>query len=80
MALHLVNTIAAAGGQLQYDELQRVLRVFYQHPWVEPTVLVGALTAHVVSRYGTELTSSNPTIPLTIIILNSIVQYVLIVG
>lgn len=49
LALHLVNTAAAAFGPALYDPLQTALRRLYQHPVLELVAVIGALVVHVVA-------------------------------
>ncbi len=47
--LHLTNQMLAAIGPDVYNGFQRALRLVYQHPLIEISVVAGALAVHVVA-------------------------------
>ena len=47
--LHLTNQMLAAVGPDIYNGFQRALRLVYQHPLIEISVVAGALAVHVVA-------------------------------
>eukprot|EP01097_Dermamoeba_algensis_P002468 TRINITY_DN1976_c0_g1_i1.p1 TRINITY_DN1976_c0_g1~~TRINITY_DN1976_c0_g1_i1.p1 ORF type:complete len:301 (-),score=46.29 TRINITY_DN1976_c0_g1_i1:93-995(-) len=48
LSLHIVNALFANFGPVAYDEIQRLLRFYYQHPIVEPLVIGSSLLIHEV--------------------------------
>lgn len=65
LSFHLSNALLAPLGPLAYDGVMAVGRIVYQHPLVEPLLIVGSLTLHVSSsalllarRYRRSRTSS----------------------
>lgn len=47
--LHLLNTMFAGVSVAAYDAFQRALRPVYQHPAVEPTLVMAPLLVHVAA-------------------------------
>ena len=47
--LHLTNQMLATAGPDVYNAFQRVVRLLYQHPLIELSVVAGALSVHVVA-------------------------------
>eukprot|EP01089_Gocevia_fonbrunei_P013513 TRINITY_DN3470_c0_g1_i1.p1 TRINITY_DN3470_c0_g1~~TRINITY_DN3470_c0_g1_i1.p1 ORF type:complete len:301 (+),score=31.67 TRINITY_DN3470_c0_g1_i1:47-949(+) len=49
MSLHLANFYISPLGYLGYDEVQKILRRFYQNKYVEYSVIFGSLAIHITS-------------------------------
>jgi hypothetical protein len=50
--LHLGNIFAAHFDEPTFNEIERILRYYYQNPVIEPLLIIGSLGVHVISSYA----------------------------